>query len=374
MNEITTTSRTDLAAMSADDVFNPSNVDDLMEGVSGGFGVISFRGGKWRIKHGGEETLIKRDDEPVASIPVVIVKSNSKVSKIFYEKNYEEGDDASPDCYSLDGEAPDAGAPSPQAKSCATCPQNQWGSRVTDAGKKAKRCSDNRRVAVVPAQRDVKSLVQQKGQEGALTEMLETMSNEMYGGPMLLRVPPASLSDMATFARELKKRYPEESYNSIVTVIGFDPDTAYPKLTFKALRKLTEQEKLAVVEFWRDGSADNVLATPVEAVEVKTAEAKPEPKKTVDTELEDDSDMDALVASVGETKPEPKPKKARKKAVTKKAAAKKGNGEAAAVSSGNPEMDEGLDEIHRELGSSVTDSDTDDEALDIENSLAALNL
>ena len=287
MNEITTTKTSLPAAM--DDIFNPAMIDDLIEGASSGFGVISFRGGKWRVKHGGEETLITNaDDEPVASIPVVIVKASRQVSKIYYERNYEEGDDNPPDCFSIDGVTPDASAPDKQANECATCPMNQWGSRVTEAGKKAKRCSDHRRLAVVPAAR--------KG-EDADTAVLR---NEVYGGPMLMRVPPASLNDMAVFARDLRKRYPELGYNSIVTLIGFDPKTAYPKLTFKALRRIKEDEKQVIYEMSTDGSVDNVLSSTTEVV---TVAEKPKVQKTVDVELEED-DIDSAVADAAKHRDE----------------------------------------------------------------------
>lgn len=353
------TTATQLPAEIANEVFNSGHVDDLLEGLSGGFGVVSFRGGKWRIKHGGEEILITNaDDEPVASIPVVLVKASPQISKIYYEKNYEEGDDAAPDCWSVNGVHPDTTAPKKQAAECASCPMNQWGSRVTDAGKKAKKCSDNRRIAVVPAARK---------SADADASVLE---NEVYGGPMLMRIPPASLSDMAAFARDLKKRYPAENYNSIVTLIGFDPDTSYPKLTFKALRRLSDDEKELVIQFWTDGSADNVLATSTEATEPRAAKPKP---KTVDTEFEEDEEEETVPVQKAAAQEEldlgdededeeemaPPPKQTRAKSTSQ--AARKGNGKAAsaraakatktapAASSGSQELDDALDDIANEL-------------------------
>ena len=41
--------------------------DDLSAGVSGGFSVVSFKGSKWRIKHGGEETLVTDADGDLLS-------------------------------------------------------------------------------------------------------------------------------------------------------------------------------------------------------------------------------------------------------------------------------------------------------------------
>lgn len=194
--------------------------DDLTSGVSGGFAVMSFRGSKWRVKHGGEETpIVDSDGEAVPSLRLVLVKANRNISKVYYAKKFEEGSVDEPDCLSIDGIVPDPGVQNPVSKICATCPKNAFGSRITDSGKKAKACSDNRRVVVVP--------------EGDL-------ANERFGGPMLLRIPPASLADLATFGRKVKQA--GYRYNTVVTRVGFDMDAAYPKLNFRAIRPLNDEE------------------------------------------------------------------------------------------------------------------------------------
>ncbi len=302
MNDLTIT-ETNLPVAAAD-IFSTDNLSDLTEGTSGGFGVMSIRGSRWRIKSGGEETVVTGPDgDPVASVPVVLVKASAAVSKLFYEKNYEEGDDNPPDCFSLDGESPDPTASNPQAGRCATCPQNQWGSRITDSGTKAKNCSDIRRVAVVPAAR--------KPEEADAN----ILANEQYGGPMLLRIPPASLKDMVKFSNLLKSKY-GKNYNAIVTLIGFDTQVSYPKLTFKAVRHLTEEEKAKVVEFYGDGSLNQILQS---APEMATTQPKPKAETTVDADMEDDRDPAEVTKKAAAAKPAAK-KKAAKKAQPKKAA------------------------------------------------------
>ena len=231
-------------------IFEEDDLDDLTSGVSGGFGVISIRGGKWRAKFGGEETLITNEEgEAVPSIPLVIVKASPSVSKIFYAKKYEEGDDQAPDCFSEDGLTPDPSAPDIQHHECATCPMAQWGAAISEySGKKVKRCNDSRRLVVVPA------AARTPDADPAVLE------NEVYGGPMLLRVPPASLGDLAKYARQLKKDHPGMSYKGIVTRFGFSPDTDYPKLMFKAVRPLTDDEKAVVADLYESGAVDNVLS------------------------------------------------------------------------------------------------------------------
>lgn len=271
--------------------------DDLSSGVSGGFSVISFRGSKWRVKHSGEETLITdAENEAVASIRVVMLKANKNISKNYYKEGFVEGSTDAPTCFSVDGEKPDASIEKPENPVCATCPHNQFGSRITDSGSKAKACSDTRRVAVIP--------------EG-------DFKNERFGGPMLLRVPAASLSELAAFGKAMKaKHYP---YNTIVTKVGFDPDTAYPKLKFSAYRPLTADESAEIIELLKDDDyrqkLDFILAKPVE-VEVPQ-EAEPEkPKAEVKdpTEFEvppaEEKKAAAKPAAKPEPEPEPEPEKA----------------------------------------------------------------
>lgn len=222
--------------------------DDLSSGVSGGFAVMSYRGSKWRVKHGGEETLVTNDDgEAAPSIQVVLLRANRHISKNYYPGKYVEGSNDTPACWSVDGVRPDAGVPTPQSQTCAACKWNAFGSRMTDDGRKAKACGDSRRLAIVP---------------------MNDLSNEIYGGPMLLRTPAASLSDLATYGKAMKaKGYP---YNTVVTRVGFDNDAAYPKLTFKPVRILNAQEETQLLELLADpefgGKVTTVLAVATELV------------------------------------------------------------------------------------------------------------
>lgn len=262
--------------------------DDLSSGVSGGFSVLSFRGSKWRIKHSGEETLITdADGETIASLRVVLLKANKNISKNYYKEGFVEGSTDAPTCFSVDGEKPDASVENPQNSVCATCPHNQFGSRITDTGSKAKACSDTRRVAVIP--------------EG-------DFKNERFGGPMLLRVPAASLSELASYGKAMKaKHYP---YNTIVTRVSFDPDTAYPKLKFNALRPLTGDESAEIIELLKDEDfrqkLDFILAKPVE-VEVPKDAAPAEPKAQDPYEFEEPPAEEKKAAAKPAPEPKPEP-------------------------------------------------------------------
>jgi hypothetical protein len=213
--------------------------NELAAGVAAGFGIISYRGKVWRIKHRGEERDIMRPDGdgPAHSIEVVVVRSATNLSKIYYKDGYKEGSTESPDCFSTNGLTPDISSKAKQANTCAGCPQNAWGSRITPAGKPGKACSDSKRATVVP---------------------LADLTNEAYGGPMLLRIPAASLQDAATYATTLAQLgYPLEA---VATRIAFDTKEAYPKFVFSAIRPLTDAEADQVLALRNDPRVTRIHA------------------------------------------------------------------------------------------------------------------
>jgi hypothetical protein len=255
--------------------------DDLSSGVRGGYSVVSIRGSRWHIKVGDEETTVTDPEtgDPVGSLRLVLLKASPNISKNYYEGGYEEGANEAPTCWSIDGITPDPMADK-QAPSCAACPKNQFGSRITDAGKKVKACGDSRRLAVIP--------------EG-------DFANEVYGGPMLLRVPASSLSNLSQFGKKMKNRgFP---YNTIVTRTSFDHTVSFPKLEFNAVRPLTDEEADQII-----GLLNNLeFADKIEAVLAKDLAVVP-----TETESKEEDN-----ASLFEEPPEDKPK------ATTKAPAKK---------------------------------------------------
>lgn len=209
---------------------NVQPTDDLSSGVQSSFGMIGYKGKVWSVRFRGDEQLLLRDDGdgPRNSVEVVILKAATVVSKIWYEEGYVEGSTAPPDCFSNNGVRPEAASAKPQNELCATCPRNQWGSRITPAGKQGKDCADSKRLAVVP---------------------LEDLNNEIFGGPMLLRVPAASLQDMAIYGNKMQQwGYP---YFAVGTRIAFDVNESYPKFQFNAIRPLDDDEADVVLS-WQD--------------------------------------------------------------------------------------------------------------------------
>lgn len=234
---------------------NRANMPDMnaaaQQGIQAAFAVIGYKGRNWRIKYRGEDELLKDDrGVPMATLDVVIVGISQAISKQWYDKKYAEGDNEAPDCFSVNGVAPDRSSPKLQCATCAACPQNVWGSRVTDNGKKAKACADTRRIAVVPY-----------GDE----------ENETYGGPMLLRLPPTSLAGLARYGAELA-RFSAQPY-MVRTQLGFDYDVAYPLLTFKAAGWLDDATCNTVNEILDNPLIERILET--EVVEATHDPAEP---------------------------------------------------------------------------------------------------
>lgn len=238
---------------------NASMDNDLSAGVQTGFGIVGYKGKVWSIRYRGEDTKLMRPDGdgPRGSVEVVMLKASAAVSKIWYKDGYVEGSTAAPDCFSTNGLIPDMQSKARQANTCAACPMNAWGSRVTPAGKAGKACSDSKRVAVVP---------------------LGDIANEVYGGPMLLRVPAASLNDLAQFGNKLQGLgYP---YYAVGVRISFDNAEAYPKFQFSAIRPLTDAEAEIVVQMQADPGVGRVLAEGSEHA------AAPAPAPTAETVFE----------------------------------------------------------------------------------------
>lgn len=243
--------------------------NDLLVSGGGGYPTVSIKGKVFTLKRGDEKTLITdSNDEPARSLEVVILKAGpagDKLSKVYYASGYTEGSDAKPLCYSNDGIAPGVNATEPQAKTCATCPKNIWGSHVSEDGKKGKACSDSKRLAIAPA-----------GQ---------------VNDPMLMRVPAASLKALTAFGQQLAKR--GVPYQAVVAKIGFDYSVAHPALTFKPVGFVDESTLMEIKEVVESdlvkricGEVEDLYVpdaadTAGESFEQKKPEPKVEPKKAV---------------------------------------------------------------------------------------------
>jgi len=232
---------------------------DLTAHAGGGFPVISIKGKVFAVVRDGEREIQmnpKDPDSAATSLNVVLLKANKGTSKVFYIKGYDKdsSEGQKPDCYSNDGVEPAADAQNKQAKKCATCPHNQWGSRVSEKGAtKGKACADAVRMAVAPA--------------GQINDA------------MLLRVPPASIKALGEYGQMLAKR--GVGYNMVVTKVGFDLQAESPKLTFSAVGLLDDEGFAEVQEIAASDVMSNILGSSImAAVAAEAAAPVAKPKAT----------------------------------------------------------------------------------------------
>lgn len=194
--------------------YQPSANAGFTANVSTGFPFLSIEGKSWAVVRDGVRKLVMRADgsgDPASSVEMVLVHANPNLSKVFYKGVFEKGSKEKPDCASADGLQPDPGVKAPQAKSCALCPNNVWG---TGANGKGKACQDSRRLAVC-----------------SINDLTD---------PMLLRVPPASLKPLAELAKWADGR--QLSLHVLAIKVSFDPESPTPKLVFQPLRVVTQDQ------------------------------------------------------------------------------------------------------------------------------------
>lgn len=243
---------------------NEAKDNALAQGIQAGYPIMGYKGKVWSIRYRGEETKLMRpnNDGPMASIEAIIVDSADHLSKIFYEGGYTEGNTAPPDCFSNDGVKPDISSPKIQNPICATCPKNAWGSAVNKAtGGKGKACGDFKRTAITP---------------------LADPMNEAMGGPMLLRIPAASLQEVASYANKMGGLgYP---FFAIGTRISFDVEESYPKFKFNAIRPLDDKEAKIVKELRSTEQVKRIISeevvSPAQEAVTPVASAFEQPPQT----------------------------------------------------------------------------------------------
>ena len=181
---------------------------------------------------GGEVRAGSFNQELGVFLDVVVVGANPAVSKLYYDKPFDPAttEPVAPTCFSDNGVAPSARSEAPQCTTCAACPHNVWGSKVTPGGSQIKACADAKKVAVV------------------LTEDIQ--------GPVYeLRIPAASMKGFASWAAGLKTR--GVPVPMVVLTLAFDNSATYPKLAFEPARYVDGKTELPVIqEILRDSGEE----------------------------------------------------------------------------------------------------------------------
>lgn len=284
-------------------IFNPSNVpafarksemSDIAKALAGGGAAsgqrVSIKGGVFRLIADGKE--IAAIDERF--LDVVIVKAAPKVARVFYAAKWDKDAAAvAPSCQSNDGDKPDPKSKDIQAESCATCPQNVAGSGTGNS----RACRYQQRMAVV-------------------------LANDIEGNVMQLSLPATSIFGkeegdkraLQAYARWLVAQGVDPS--TVVTRMYFDTASESPKLFFKAMRWLTDDEFAqattqgatpeAVKAVTMDAGSMDMGKPPADALKGKAPAAKAKPAPVVEDEAEEEEEVPAPKAKV-KAKPAPAP-------------------------------------------------------------------
>ena len=234
---------------------------------------ISIKGGVFREILNGKEVNVSEE----RAMNVVIINA-SKLSRMYFEGTYTEGVALKPTCWSSDSQTPDASVPEGQrqARSCADCKQNIKGSGANGG----RSCRFQQRLALLL--------------DGSIDK------KEVYQ----LTLPATSI-----FGDGEKGKLPLQGYvryvaahntrvEAIVTEMRFDTSSPTPKLVFKPVRALTDDEARVVVEMIQApetlkaitlnvSQMDGVIPAPKEelfekALAAPKAEAAPAPAEEVE--------------------------------------------------------------------------------------------
>ena len=187
-------------------------------------------------------------EEPLTKIPVVII-GVAFVSRIYYKDAYSSEKVAKPTCWSENQETPALDVPEDQRQSgrCIDCTQNIKGS-----GRGVGRaCRFVQRLALV-LEDDLETVYQ-------LQLPPTSIFGETMGGDMPLRA----------YARYLEAR--ETPFVALVTDIYFDDESNTPKLFFRPVRPLEEQELETVKKMLDHEDTTQALTLNVVSVEDRSS-------------------------------------------------------------------------------------------------------
>jgi hypothetical protein len=219
---------------------NPQS-ESLADGIGGSYGVMSYKGKTWTLRYRGHQYPILRPDDgtPAAYLDVVILDQARLKSKSYYAAyNPQSSEGARPICSSINGLEPDGDVQQKQSETCALCPRNEW--RPGANGKKTKECTDYKRLSVL-----------------LHPQMTQRILGEALMEPVFLRIPPASLQNLAAMGEQMAAQ--GYHYASYITRITFDPAEPHPKMQFMALKGLTPDVAPTIMKLRNDPLTKRII-------------------------------------------------------------------------------------------------------------------
>lgn len=203
----------------------------------------------WTGLDGETQPIVDPDTEdPISSLYVALADSRKATSRHYYASAYEPDAKVPAACFSLDGIKPHEKSPDPQATSCAMCPQNQVGSRVSEQGKKMRACGMKKDIVVVPVSRKGDVVVDENGMPQ----------------PTRLSLPAVSAFNLDRLVKDWKvKTGGKVSVRAIVIKLSFNVESAFPEVVFTPVGFLSDEALHALegvradeaVREWIDGDA-----------------------------------------------------------------------------------------------------------------------
>ena len=232
---------------------------DANKKMSGGSGAtgrrISIRGSRFRMIVDGEQVSVSKN----STLNMVIVDAAS-IARTYYEGAFDPENPTPPVCWSPDTRKPGEDVPEDQRKSatCGDCPMNVKGSGQGES----RACRFSQRLAV----------------------MLEGENDQVYQ----LQLPATSLFGSADGADMGLQAYIKylSAHNTpaiaVMTEMRFDDDATAPKLYFRPVRALDEDELKAAIELRDSDEAKKAIEFTVAQTDggaKKSGEKKPAAKK-----------------------------------------------------------------------------------------------
>lgn len=232
--------------------YGTSAVSNLLRGES--IDRVSIRGRAFRLIEGGTEIVASA----APAMNFVLVAAAPKVSRTYYEGQYDESVKAAPVCWSSTGDAPDDAVPVAQRKSpnCAQCSMNVAGS----GQKESRACRFQQRIAVALPDRLNKVYAM-------------TIPATSLWGDKVQAGQPAPLTQYASFLAA--NRLPMEG---VITEFSFDIQQTQPTLRFRVAGWLNQDQMIDAQEL---GDTDEAQAAIAFNVISREANALPAPTRAV---------------------------------------------------------------------------------------------
>jgi len=204
------------------DFLQTVGVSELTKQLAGRTGVkrIVPKNGIFRKTAGGEEL-----GKVKGNLDVIIINASPKVGRIFYAKQWTpEAEPTAPDCFSNNGQAPDASSVTPQSERCDTCDQNIKGSGQGNS----KACRYSRRIAMVLTEDFGSSL------EGEVYQM-NLASKSLFGESVGDNTHP-----FESYTKYLSNN--GKSLDYVVTQLSFNEDNDNASILFTPTRFINKAE------------------------------------------------------------------------------------------------------------------------------------